>query len=446
MQEFDLSEKILEDIIVNDTQFNEALRKVFQADPSVRPMRSMVAGIVGCELRHHILFEYLLSEHKDLSPAEKRTVSLALADLYFYKHISKENVLRILKEKISEDKLASLQPLFDKADEEGPFIPDNISKQTNKYLSLRFNTPEWVLKIFEHYGYGTTYKILKKNNRPFVPYVRVRTSLTPTKELLEKNPEEFKENSVEDVLSYVGKSSLRKSALTKDGVIFREKPATKELIDTYRIEEPKELFVYNANLDSSLLKEIIENYGSSIGINMGVPSMEKYPDVTRLIRQKQLKNVNFFASSLDSLIVSISRPQDLVIAAPDSSNFDLIREQPDYLLHFKKSGMDELFAKEKETLLECSKFVAEGGTLIYVIYTISKKEGHQTILDFLANHPEFQLVSEKQEFPYEANETSLYYAVMHKDSNVAKEGAPIGELLTNEKTTQSQLSLSSQNK
>ncbi len=445
MQEFDLSEKILEDIIVNDIQFNEALRKVFQADPSIRPMRVTVAGIVGCELRHHILFEYLLSDYKGLSGAEKRTISLALADLYFYKHISKENMLSILKEKISEETLTSIQPLLDKADTEGPFIPEKISKQTNKYLSLRFNTPEWVLKIFEHFGYGTTYKILKKNNRPFVPYVRVRTSLTPTKEVLEKNPE-FKESPVEDILTYAGKSSLRKNILTKDGVIFREKPATKELIDTYRIEEPKELFVYNANLDSSLLKEIVENYGSSIGINMGVPSMENYPDVTRLIRQKQLKNINFFASSLDSLLVSISRPQDLVIAAPDSSNFDLIREQPDYLLHFKKSGMDELFAKEKETLLECSKFVAEGGTLIYMIYTISKKEGHQTILDFLANHPEFQLVTEKQSFPYEANETSLYYAVMHKDSNVAKEGTPIGKILGNENVVQSQLSLSPQNK
>ncbi len=440
MQEFDLSEKILEDIIVNDTQFNEALRKVFQTDPAVRPLRSMVAGLIGCELRHHILFEYLLSEHKDLSPEEKRSVSLALADLYFYRHIGKENILNVLSSKLSEEKMTSLKELFDKSDTEGPFIPDNISKQTNKYLSLRFNTPEWVLKIFEHFGYGTTYKILKKNNRPYTPYVRVRTSLIPTKEILEKNPE-FKETTVEDILAYSGKTSLRKSTLTKDGVIFREKPATKALIDAYRIEEPKELFVYNANLDSSLLKEIIENYGSSIGINMGVPSLEKYPDVIRLIRDKQLKNVNLFASSLDSLLVSISCPQDLVIAAPDSSNFDLIREQPDYLLHFKKGGMDELFAKEKETLLECSKFVAEGGTLIYAIYTISKKEGRQTVLDFLANHPEFQFVSEKQCFPFEAEDTSLYYAVMHKDSNVAKKGAPIGEILGSE-NSQQQISLS----
>lgn len=431
MQEFDLAENILEDIVVNDTLFNDALKKVFQANPALRPMRAMVAGIVGCELRHHLLFEYLLAEYKDLTPEEKRTVSLALADLYFYKHIEKEQMLGILKEKIGEEKYKEISPLLDKVSTDGPYLPDNLSKQSNRYLSLRFNTPEWVLKIFEHYGFGATYKILKKNNRPFAYYVRVRTSLMPTEEVLKNNPD-FQKTNVDDVLLYTGKTSLRKNDLVKSGVLFKEKPVTKEIIDKYRIEEPKELFVYNGNLDSSLLKEIIENYGSSIGINMGVKSFDNYADVSRIIRQKQLKNINFFASSLDSLLVSIYRPQDLVIVAPDSSNFDLIREQPDYLLHFKKSGMDELFAQEKEALSECSKFVAEGGTLIYMIYTISKKEGHQTVNEFLTNHPEFHFVEEKQCFPYEENETSLYYAVLHKDSNLAKEGTPLAKEMLNE--------------
>lgn len=431
MQEFDLAEKVLEDVVVNDTRFNEALRKIFQAEVSLRPMRGAVAGLVGCELRHHILFEYLLSEYKELTPEERRTLSLALANLYFYRRIGKVDTLAILKEKMDPAHLEQVKPLLDKADTEGPYIPENISKQTNRYLSLRFNTPEWVLKIFEHYGFGTTYKILKKNNRPFSSCLRVRSSAITLEEIAKGHPE-FKETNIKDIVTYTGKDSLRKNTLIKDGLLFKEKPVTKEIIDAFKIEEPKELFVYNGNADSSLLKEIIENYGSSVGINMGVKSLDKYADVTRLIRQKQLKNVNFFASSLDSLLVSISRPQDLVIAAPDSSNFDLIREQPDYLLHFKKDGMDELFAQEKETLNQCSKFVAEGGTLIYMIYTISKKEGHQTILDFLADNKDFQFVSEKQYLPYEEGETSLYYAVLKKDSNAAKIGTPLNEIIGSE--------------
>ncbi len=444
MQEFDLSEKVLEDIIVNGTQFNEALRKVFQADVNIRPMRTFVAGLVGCELRHHILFEYLLKEYRDLLSEEKRATYLALANLCFYKHISKEETLMILSKKVEPARFEAIKPLIEKMDGDTPFIPENISKSTNRYLSLRFNTPEWVLKIFEHYGFGVTYKILKKNCRPYSSYVRVRTSVKSPENVIKEYPD-FKKTNIEGVLTYEGKTSLRKNPLVKEGVIFKEKPITKELIDTYSIEEPKELFVYNGNADSSILKEIIEHYGSSIGINMGVPSIEKYADVTRLIRQKELKNVNFFASSLDSLLVSISRPQDLVIAAPDSSNFDLIREQPDYLMHFNKEGMDDLFAKEKETLNECAKFVAEDGLLIYVIYTISKKEGHQTIIDFLANHPDFQFVKEEQRFPYEDGETSVYYAVLKRNGNSLTTGAPIGTLI-NQKTLNSANTISAETK
>lgn len=435
MQEFDLAEKVLEDIVVGDTYFNEALRKIFQADASLRPMRGTVAGLVGCELRHHILFEYLLSDYKELTPEEKRTISLALANLYFYRRIDKDTTKEILESKVEAAHLEAIKPLLDKAETDGPYIPENISKQSNRYLSLRFNTPEWVLKIFEHYGFGATYKVLKKNNRPFSSNLRVRESVMSVEEVLAKNPE-FKETKVPGIITYTGKESLRKNQLVKNGTIFKEKAATKQIIDKFHIEEPKELFVYNGNEDSSLLKEIVENYGASIGINMGVKDLDKYADVSRLIKQKQLKNINFFGSSLDSLLVSISRPQDLVIVSPDSSNFDLIREQPDYLLHFKKDAMDELFAQEKEALNECAKFVAEGGTLIYMIYTISKKEGHQTIFDFLANNKEFQFVEEKQYLPYEDEETALYYAVLHKDSNIAKLGTPLSEILGKEHLSQ----------
>jgi 16S rRNA C967 or C1407 C5-methylase (RsmB/RsmF family) len=147
-----------------------------------------------------------------------------------------------------------------------------------------------------------------------------------------------------------------------------------------------------------------------------------------MIHAANLKNVNFFAADPSALESSISRPQDLVIAAPDSSNFDLISEYPDYLLHFKKEGMDALFEKEKAMLEGVSKYVAEGGTLIYMIYTISKKEGHQTVEEFTLNHKEFKLVREAQLFPYEELDTALYYAVMKKETPLAKAEPPLSDV------------------
>lgn len=427
MEELDLSLAILNDIVDNDVPFNEALRKVFQSDPEKRPLRKNVATLIGCELRHSLLFEFLTKPLEALSVEEKRFLSLALGDLYFVKRHTKEDIVEALKKRLGEEKFAIVEPLVEKAGQTTAFIPDTLPKSSNRYLTLRYNTPEWVLKIWEHFGFGTTYKILKKNSRPLVSTVRVRNSLS-IEELLNNNPD-FHKTTVEGILSYSGKTPLRKLPEMREGKMFLEKPATKELLDRYHVSEPSEILVYNANADSSILKEIIEHYGSSIGINLGVPNLESYLDVTKMIKAMNLKNVNFFAANPLSMEASISRPIDLVIAAPNSSNFDLIREYPDYLLHFKKESMDALFQQEKDTLEGTSKYVAEKGKLIYMVYTISKKEGHNTINEFLLNHKEFHLVEEKQAFPFEELDTALYYCVLEKDSSLIKDPVVMSSML-----------------
>lgn len=430
MQELDLSEKILADIVDNDVTFPEALKKVFQSDPSIRNERSLVAGLVGCELRHHLLFSYLTEPLTGFEVADKRALSLVLGDLYFYKRIPNADILAALKSQLGEAKMALAQPLIDKAPNPESYIPADLAKSSNKYLSLRYNTPEWVLKIWEHYGYGATYKVLKKNNRPLLNSVRVRSSLIAPETLMNNNPD-YAKSPVENMLFYGGKLPLRKLPEYTADQVFLEKLGTKKLFDAYKVQAPKEVFLFDGNADSSPLKELIETYGSSIGLNLGVYDLQKYADVTKIIRESQLKNVNFFAGDPLALEASISRPQDLVICCPNSSNFDLIREEPDYLMHFKKEGMDELFKKEKDMLEGLSKFVEEGGTLIYLIYTISKKEGHATTTEFLMNHREFQLVKEEQLFPYEELDTAMYYCVMKKATPLAKEGAPMGEVVAN---------------
>ena len=429
MQEFDLAQKVLNDILVNDVQFNDALKKLFQADPAIRPLRGTVAGLVGCELRHHLLFTHLIDDLKieDLTEEEKMAIKLTLADIYFFKRIPLEEMKKVLLEKIGEEKLAKLEPLFAKAETPNEFIPAEFPKTSNKYLSLRYNTPEWVLKIWQHFGYGQTYRILKANARQNTSSVRVRTSMVPVEEVLNSSPD-FVKSPVEGILLYGGKTPLRKLDLFKQGAIFAERMATKAMLDEYKIEEPKEAFIYNANADSSLFKEIIETYQDKIGLNLGCPNTDNYTDVARMIKTAGYKNINFFGAEPDSMEAAISRPQDLVIAAPNSSNFDLIRDYPDYLLHFKKEEMDALFAQEKAVLEGCSKFVAEKGTLIYCVYTISKKEGNKTINDFLANHKEFHLIKEEQNMPFEEKATALYYAVLVKDTVAAKAEAPVGDI------------------
>lgn len=412
MRELDLSLVVLDKILDEDCYFNDALKQVFLKDVESRPFRKEVAGLVGCLLRHYLLLEYLTAE-AGLAKRERRLTELVLGNNYFYRHFETAKLNAVLKEEIGELTYNLIRDLVEKEPGNDNFIPEDISRTSNKYLSLRFNAPEWLLKIFVHFGYGTTYRTLKKMAKPFPPVCRVRESLISVDEVLKI--EGFQKTKIPALLVYKGKVPLKKLSVYNEGKIFQIRPATKFIFDKYRVEDPSQVMLYNGNSDSSLEKELIESYGSEVGMNIGVKNAINRPEIYKILKERQLKNVNFFdCKDPLSMEAYISDLQELVFCAPNSTNFDLIPFIPDYILHFKKEDMTKIFEEEKAALHGCSKFVRLGGLLVYMVYTISKKEGRGIVTSFLENHKNFKVIEESQIFPYQELDTSLYVAVMEK--------------------------------
>ena len=89
MKEFELSMQILERIEGENVYFADALKDMFQKDPDIRPYRREVAGLVGCALRHDLLFAKLLSPLSELPATEKRAMALGLANAYYFRHFDR---------------------------------------------------------------------------------------------------------------------------------------------------------------------------------------------------------------------------------------------------------------------------------------------------------------------------------------------------------------------
>lgn len=427
LKEFELSLEVLNDVLDEKATFAEALRKRFQTNVDIRPYRGQVAGLVGCELRHQIYFDYMTKGLKEFTPADCRLLSLVLANAYFYRRFDVDETRKALGEVIGEDKLARCQELFDLASTPENYIPASVDRKGTLYLSLRFNVPEWAVKIVGHYGGSAAYQSLRKFARPATTTLRVRTSEISLAKVYENL--DYSASPINGIVYYKGNVPLRKIPEYKKGQFFLEKLLTKQIIDEHPTTEPGQILVYDGNADSSLEREVIETYGDRIGMNIAVPNVDAKVEVAKLIKTKGVHNINFFSAPDPTFMdASISCMQKLVIAAPNSTNFDLIPTSPDYLLHFDTHAMDGIIAQEKAVLEGCAKYVDEGGTLIYVVYTISKKEGHQNIAEFLKSHPEFTLVSERQHFPYEELETAAYVAELRKGEQELTIPSPLADL------------------
>lgn len=414
MKALEIVKSVLNQILFLGVEFQNALRLAFKDNPSDKEHASLVSAVVGCELRHHLLFERLVKDlGGEYSDEQKCFLYATLANNLFLKRIAQEDIMAFIQTQFSAEKIPTIEKLLAFQDSPRELIPESIPPESLEYLSLRFNTPEWLVKMWQkHFGRGVTYKLLKKNNKPQLQTCRVNTLATTVKDVVNDNGE-FIAAPVGDMVIYQGKAPIRKNAFFQSFDVFMMKMALKELMDKVCVDNVDEAFLYSAE-DNSVIREFFLKYQKRIGLNLGVPNQEERVDIAKIIRYNQLTNVNYFQAEPTSMKAAISKPQDLVILFPRSSNFDLIRAYPDYLLHFKRESIDELVSKQKEALENCASFVEVEGNLVYIVSTINRKEGRSLVMEFLERHRDFALIEEKQRLPFDSLDTALYYAIMKR--------------------------------
>ena len=63
MNNFETANLILTNILFKEIPFAAALKDVFDKNADIsKESRTLITGLVGCELRHHLLFRSLLKE------------------------------------------------------------------------------------------------------------------------------------------------------------------------------------------------------------------------------------------------------------------------------------------------------------------------------------------------------------------------------------------------
>lgn len=375
---------------------------------------SSVSSLLGCELRHHLLFTELLKNEENLTVEEDALIRLALANHLFLHRFEEDKVLTFTKDNLKDKYSQNLDKLFSFNGPVSEII--DIDHSSIEYISVRFNTPTWLIKMWnKHFGKGLTFKTLKANSSPSQNYYRIDEKIRSEEPFSDDS--KFLPTEVEDVYKYVDKESIKKLTAYQNGSVFPLKPALKALIDKYYNPLLNECLLYSGE-DDAIVKEFYLRSEGKVGINLVVPDISKRAELLRLIRLNNIKNINLFmANDPIAYQTGISHGQELVTIFPTSSSLTRIQTYPDYLLHFKRESFDELIKKQKEVLSDLAKFVLPGGTLIYMVDTLNKKESSSIVTNFLLDNTSFSLVEELQLFPFEKENSTLYYAVMKKADN-----------------------------
>lgn len=411
MNILEISKKTLIRIVIDETPFALATRNAFR-EFKVEPIdKNNINAILGCELRHQLLLDNLIERYFDKVDFEKTIyLRFLIANQLFLRRFSNDELYVKATQDLDKEKIDALLEFVKSTNE---IIPNELDKSSPEFLALRFNTPAWVIRMWQkQYGKGVVFKVLKTNYHQSVPTIRVNERLISSDAVLSKYPD-FAKSLVENVLIYQGKGTPKNLEEFKTNKIFFMKMATKYVLDRLEIEPIKGIAIYS-DVPNNIYLDLVARFGDKVAADIIIHHTQSYYETKKNIEHHGYTGLSTYNANSSSIITCISKKVDTMICLPKNSTFDLLRSTPDYFLRVKQEKLDEIIEGEYQTLEESARVVEVDGRLVYMIPTISKKESSMMIANFLFHHPEFELVEEKQFFPFEAFDSCLYYAILRK--------------------------------
>ncbi len=413
MTEFEIARTILKKLVLEDVPFALVLRQYFKKNTVEPQVKSNVTALVGCELRHHYIFDNLISRYIRDDIEFEKTIYLRfyLANHLFLRRFKDNELLKLTKEEMNDEK--GVDDLIKFVDSTNEIIPEELDKSSPEFLSLRFNTPVWVIRMWQkQFGKALVFKVLKVNYRASIASIRINENHVDVAKFLSNHPD-FSEAPVKNMAIYQGRGNAKGLEEFKKNDVFFMKMATKYILDRLELDPFKKVAIYSETLNNIYL-DLVSRFGKDYPLELIINHAPSLFETRRVAKEMGLTHAFIYDSNYSNLVTCLSNKVNIFLCMPKNTMLDLLRSTPDYFLRVKQEQLDGIIQEEFKCLDECSKFIEDDGELVYMIPTLSRKESNSLIADFLISHPDFSLIEEHQFFPFESFDSCMYYARLKK--------------------------------
>lgn len=393
MKHIALAQKILTQVLKKEVTFNQGMKSAFNNESNKLLNKKDVSTLVGCSLRHYLALDKLISEkYENLDIENKAYLLLYTANHYFINKFEDEKVATFLKSKLSLENLEEFLKELDTKE----WIDSTLDKESNEYLSLRYNTPLWLVRMWKkHYGANLCTRLLKTNAKSAPVYVikkddnAIDVDFKPTK--------------------VAGVYTKEKPGKLAEGFLYSS-TCMHYALDQLEIDPFRGLVVYS-EYPSFIFNELVTRIPSSLDFDYIAGNFITMQDAKRNVNNLKLSKAHLYECSYTGTITVLGHKVNTIIAMPNCSHFASLQTNPEHFLYLDQNLLDEYIANEYACLDELSKYVEPGGKLIYLLPTVNNKEGHFNVNRFLSEHENFELVDEKQFFACNSFGNSYFFAI-----------------------------------
>jgi 16S rRNA (cytosine967-C5)-methyltransferase len=279
--------------------------------------------------------------------------------------------------------------------------------------AIGFSHPQWLVEKWQkRFGAEKTLQLLEWNNTPPKTFARVNTLKTEASKLIEKWREEnveydfVRRDWLEENLAFELKSHppLNSLASFRDGWFYIQDPST--------LLAPREL---GTQPDETVLDLCAAPGGKTTFIAQLANNEGKI--VANDISEERLKLVQENCARLGVTCVEtlsafrfpLSAFDRILVDAP-CSNTGVMRRRVDLRWLIQPQEIERLRATQLDLLKQAATVLKTGGILVYSTCSLEPEENSEVVIEFLREHKNFKLESERQLLPFANNADGAYVA------------------------------------
>lgn len=290
-------------------------------------------------------------------------------------------------------------------------LPDK-EKDIVKYLSIKYSYEPWIIELWmEQYPVNFVEELLKAGNGTPPLTIRVnqlKTNKSELKCLLSEKGIDAKDGALcEYALCVPTGGQLLETRAFKKGM-FSVQDESSMMVAAVMDPQPGECIMDVCAAPGGktfAMAERMQNKGYIV-------STDIYPRKLGIIESEANRlGINIVETKAwDATRVDEERigKADRVLADVPCSGLGVIRRKPEIKYKKKTSEMDSLPEKQLEILTAASKYVKDGGVLVYSTCTINPYENQKVVGEFLRVNPNFEKEDMIQLLP-NVNETDGFF-------------------------------------
>ena len=296
-------------------------------------------------------------------------------------------------------------------------LPDT-SETNPDYLAIKYSCPEWLISLWiESYGYDNAVALAEKALEAPPVVIRVNTTKITPDELIWKLAEEGviseKTDIASDALIISNTGSVDELEAYKQGYFHAQDLASQLCCAALDPQEGETVFDL-CSAPGGKAFTIAERMNNT-GV---VRAFDIYQSRVELIKNgaTRLGLSNVFSYLSDASIFNeIYGLADRVLCDVPCSGLGIIRRKPE--IRFKnRSDIDNLPELQYRILCNATRYLKQGGRLVYSTCTLNPAENSDVCNRFLSEHPEFTAVEVLPDVPRFSTEEKFLTLMPHINS------------------------------